>query len=48
VAKREDFEINQEDSDEDFAGPSLDLFMTAELQEKGERKRKDNSILQKV
>jgi len=48
VAKREDFEINQEESDEDFAGPSLDLFMNAELQEKGERKRKDNSILQKV
>ncbi len=26
VAKREDFEINHEESDEDFAGPSLDLF----------------------
>lgn len=48
VAKREDFEINQEDSDEDFAGPSLELFQNADIQEKNERKRKDNAILQKV
>ncbi len=48
VAKREDFEINQEESDEDFAGPSLELFQNADMQEKNDRKRKDNIILQKV
>lgn len=48
VAKREDFEINQEESDEDFAGPSLELFLNADNQEKNQRKRKENTILQKV
>ena len=49
LAKKSDFEINQEDSDEDFAGPALDLFQSADLQESmGERKRKDNGILSSV
>ena len=26
LSKKADFEINQEESDEDFAGPALDLF----------------------
>jgi hypothetical protein len=28
VKRREEFEVNQEDEDEEFAGPSLDLFQT--------------------
>jgi hypothetical protein len=31
LSKKTDFEINQEESDEDFAGPALDLFQSAEL-----------------
>lgn len=26
LVRKEDFEVNQEEDDDDFAGPSLDLF----------------------
>jgi hypothetical protein len=53
VAKKADFEINEEEEDDDFAGPTLDLFhkpesASADLQENSNRQRKDGGILSKV
>lgn len=42
IKKKEEFEVNQEEEDDDFAGPTLDLFLN------DDRKRKDNGILKKV
>lgn len=48
LKSKEEFEVNEEDSDDDFAGPSLALFdKTADMQEES-RNRKQNDILTKV
>ena len=53
--RKSDFEVNrEEDEDEDFAGPTLDLFHQvapeeADMQERNDgRQRKENDILRRV
>jgi len=49
VTRKEDFEVNEEDDDEDVAGPSLSLFQQTEIQmPSSERNRKQNDIARKI
>ena len=48
IKKKEEFEVNQEEEDDDFAGPTLDLFHNDLDIQDGTRKRKENDILKRV
>ena len=51
IKKKEDFEVNMEEEDDEFAGPSLSLFQqeSADAQiTSSERNRKQNDIAKKV
>jgi hypothetical protein len=49
VKRKEEFEVNMEEEDEDFAGPSLTLYEGADMQiASGDRNRKQKEIARKV